>query len=791
MWLEINVEHSKSITMSEELKPEVINEETPDVDIKQKFSNLKEKVAGKFQELKENAAEAKDLVAEKVMATSEKIADTAAEVKEKLADKVEETKETAAEVKDKMAGKVKEVAETVADVKDQMVEKVEEVGDIVSDKMEEVGDKVSGKVDDLKKKASEVKETASEKAEDIKEKASDKAQDAKEAVLNFGDKTLSELSVLFQNLAESADRMKRSKEAEAIKSAFYKKLGKEKAEAGEEGPLDEPSGVDAEVDEAAVTAPLAEIPAEAEVPAAEEAPAKKEESNAENVVKSAFAAIEEGFKALYNKYKQERAAYNREQDARKEENLQVKLGLIEELKALIEEGGEMKDAFPKFREIQNRWRETGPVPQTRFRDVNDTYQVNVEKFYDIVQINRDLRDLDFKKNLEAKTAFCEQAEKLAESDNSVESFKELQKLHEQWKEYGPVAKEYRDSIWERFRAATAVINKKYQAHFEGLKDQQVANLQAKTALCEKVEEIAAREITSSNQWNALSKEIENIQAEWRKIGFATRKENQKIYERFRAACDAFFARKGEYYNSFKESMTDNMDRKMAIIEEAESLKDSKDWKATGDRLIELQKMWKEIGAVPRKKSEQLWKRFRAACDAFFDARDKSEDRPKNDFRANLAAKRALIDEIKAFEVPADAEEARAASAAFAEKWNSIGFVPFKEKEAVGAAYKEAMQEKFPSFGQRQRREGGNRGEKRNAAPVTEKDRLMQQYNKLQQEIQTYENNIGFFGMSKGAESLKAQMQERIDNAKADLHTLMEKIRDLENKENKQEEESAE
>jgi len=732
--------------MSEELKPEVIKEETPDVDIKQKLSDLKDKMADKVQELKEKAAGLKD---------------KAAEVKDQVAEKVLEAGE--------------KIADTASEIKEMVVNKVEEVGDKVSDKMDEVGDKVSDKFEEIKKKASEVKDNAADKAEDIKEKASD-----------FGDKTLSQLTVLFQNLVDSADRMKRSKEAEAIKSAFYKRLQKEKAEAGEDTSMEEPSGVDeAPEAEAKAEAPAAE--AKAEAPAAE----AKSESNVGNVVKSAFAAIEEGFKATYNKYKQERAAYNREQDAKKEENLQVKLGLIEELKTLIEEGGEMKDAFPKFREIQNRWRETGPVPQTRFRDVNDTYQVNVEKFYDIVQINRDLRDLDFKKNLEAKTAFCEQAEKLAESDNSVESFKELQKLHEQWKEYGPVAKEYRDSIWERFRAATSVINKKYQAHFEGLKDQQVANLQAKTALCEKVEEIAAREINSSNQWNSLSKEIEDIQAEWRKIGFATRKENQKIYERFRAACDAFFARKREYYNSFKESMTDNMDRKMAIIEEAESLKDSKDWKTTGDRLIELQKMWKEIGAVPRKKSEQLWKRFRAACDAFFDARDKSEDRPRNDFRANLAAKRALIDEIKAFEVPADAEEARAAGAAFAEKWNAIGFVPFKEKEAVGAAYKEAMQAKFPGFGQRQRREGGSRGEKRQGAPVTEKDRLMQQYAKLQQEIQTYENNIGFFGMSKGAESLKAQMQERIDNAKADLNALKDKIRNLESSENKQEEESAE
>ena len=379
----------------------------------------------------------------------------------------------------------------------------------------------------------EVKEVVEKAEEEVKEAA----EEVKEPVINYGEKTLAELSGLFQELTESEDRMKRSKEAEALKSAFYKRLSREKAEAGEDATVVEP---DAETVE--------EVAAEA----------------ATSEAVSPFAAIEAGFKSLYNTYKKERAEYNRQLDAEREDNLAKKQAIIEDLKALVEEQGDMKDAFPKFREIQNRWRETGPVPQQNFRDVNDTYQLYVEKFYDLVQINRELRDLDFRKNLEAKTEFCEQAEALAESEDVVGAFKELQKLHEQWKEYGPVAKEFRDSIWERFRAATAVINKKYQAHFEGLKEQHAANLEAKTALCEKVEAIAAQEITSSNQWNALSKEIEGIQAEWRKIGFATRKDNQKVYDRFRAACDAFFSRKREYYNEFKDSMNDNMAKKLAI-----------------------------------------------------------------------------------------------------------------------------------------------------------------------------------------------------------------------------------
>ena len=592
----------------------------------------------------------------------------------------------------------------------------------------------------------EAVEAVEEKVEEVKEAA----EEVKEAVINYGDKTLAELSGLFQELTESEDRMKRSKEAEALKSAFYKRLSREKAEAGEDATVEEPD---------------AETVEEVAEPAGSEAV-------------SPFAAIEAGFKSLYNTYKKERAEYNRQLDAEREDNLAKKQAIIEDLKALVEEQGDMKDAFPKFREIQNRWRETGPVPQQNFRDVNDTYQLYVEKFYDLVQINRELRDLDFRKNLEAKTEFCEQAEALAESEDVVGAFKELQKLHEQWKEYGPVAKEFRDSIWERFRAATAVINKKYQAHFEGLKEQHAANLEAKTALCEKVEAIAAQEITSSNQWNALSKEIEGIQAEWRKIGFATRKDNQKVYDRFRAACDQFFSRKREYYNEFKDSMNDNMAKKLAIIEQAEALKGSTDWKKTSDALIDLQRQWKEIGAVPRKKSEQLWKRFRAACDAFFNERDK-QSKPENDYYGNLKAKRALIEEIEAY-VSVDAEADAEAARGFAERWGAIGFVPFKEKEAVGAAYRAAMSAKFPDFNRGGRREGG-RGpvrEPRRNAPLTEKDKLTLKYNQLQQDIQTYENNIGFFGLSKGAEQLKAQMQERIDAAKEELKQLEAQIREL-------------
>ncbi|MBP3795695.1 MAG: DUF349 domain-containing protein [Bacteroidales bacterium] len=573
--------------------------------------------------------------------------------------------------------------------------------------------------------------------------------------VNYAEKTLAELTGLFQELLQDIDRLKKSKEAEAIKSAFYKKLSKEKAEAGVEGAVEEPSADEEAVEEAAAEAPEAAEPV----------------TDPEKV--NPFVAIEEGFKSLYLTYKKERAEYNREQEKEREENLAAKQQVIEDLKALVDTQEDVSSSFPAFREIQNRWREIGPVPAQNFRNLNDTYQFLVEKFYDMVKINRDLRDLDFKKNLEAKEAFCQEAERLAENENVVDAFRELQKLHEQWKEFGPVAKEFREAIWDRFKAATAVINKKYQAYFEGQKEKFAENLQAKTALCEKVEAFAAQEIASSNEWNAISKKIEDIQKEWRSIGFASKKDNQKIYDRFRAACDAFYGRKREFYSQYKDSMNENLDKKLAIIEKAEALKESKEWKKTTDLFIELQKEWKEIGAVPRKKSEQLWKRFRAACDAFFDAKAK-EGKADNEFYANLKAKRALIEEIQAFE---GSDEA--AMQDFAARWQAIGFVPFKEKENVAKAYAEAMKAKFPSFGARPQR-GGRAGAPK--APKSEKDLLVDQYKALQQDIVTYENNIGFFAQSKNAEPLIKQMQERIDAAKQQLKELEGKIRQAEQKE---------
>lgn len=580
-----------------------------------------------------------------------------------------------------------------------------------------------------------------------------------EVPADLGNLSLAELSDLFDKLSQADDRMKRYKEAEAIKSAFYKRLSKEKAEAGLGAKVDEPSSREDVVEEVAPVTQTLEVK------------------------DNPFEAMETAFKGVYANYKKERAEYNRQQDAQREDNFAKKQAVIEDLKNLVEKQEDVNSTFPAFRELQNRWREIGPVPAPKFRDLNDTYQFYVEKFYDMVKINRDLRDLDFKKNLEAKEAFCQAAEKLSENENVVEAFRELQKLHEQWKEFGPVAKEFRDSIWDRFKAATAVINKKYQAYFEGQKEKQQENLAEKTKLCEQVEAIAGKEVKSSNEWNTLSTEIEEIQKTWRTIGFATRKENQKIYDRFRAACDNFFTRKREYYSQFKDSMNENMEKKLSLIEQAEALKDSKEWKKTTEALIALQKQWKEIGAVPRKKSEQLWKRFRAACDEFFNERDKNA-KPENDFYGNLKAKKALVEEINEYALSGDAAADREAARAFADRWQGIGFVPFKEKDAIQASYTEAMKAKFPDFSPRGPRQGGGNAGRGGGSrkPLSEKDRLVQQYNKLQQDIDTYENNIGFFSTSKNSAPLIQKMQERIDAAKQELKDLEAKIRKAEESE---------
>ena len=545
---------------------------------------------------------------------------------------------------------------------------------------------------------------------------------------DYQGKSLSELVASLQEVAASEDRMSLYKKVEAIKAAFYKKLQKEKENAL---------------------------------------------LKAEEVLEDAanpFLAIEEGFKEVYAQYKKERAQYNEKMEQERKHNLELKKQVIEDLKALIEKQEDVNATFPMFREIQDRWRAIGPVPAGDVADINKTYFLYVEQFYDLVKINRELRDEDFRRNLEVKQQFCEKAEALAQEKDVVNAFRELQKLHEQWKEYGPVAKEYREEIWNRFKAATAVVNRSYQAYYVELKAKQEENLAAKTVLCEKAEAIAATEASGSNDWNKLSHEIELLQQEWRKIGFASRKENQKIYDRFKAACDAFFVKIRAFYTEYKDNLKANLQKKIALCEAAEALKTSTEWKKTAQQLQELQRQWKEIGAVPYRNSDEVWKRFRAACDEFFAERDKNA-KPENDFYRNLKTKRAIIKEISEYSSQGAQKDSEALKD-FQTRWNETGFVPFKEKDKVNAEYKEAIKAKF---GVSALSEG-----RQNRKPArSEKELLIDKFNRLQQDIATYENNIGFFAAGKGAESMISAMRKKIETAKDELAALAERIRKIE------------
>ena len=612
---------------------------------------------------------------------------------------------------------------------------------------------------------------------------------SEEELKNLASKSLKEIVDTFRDLVDNGDIMELNRQAEYVKATFYKVLKEEKIASGYQAVSGSAEYVGVAGDEGQEREDAQAVQAEEELPesanAGEETAASEDNVAGETVSVNPFVEIERAFKELYARYKGRRAVYFQNLEKEKQANLDKKLEVIEEIKNLLETTEDLNRTFPEFRALQAKWREIGPVPQARVKDVYETYQHYVEKFYDYVKINNELRDLDFKKNLELKTKLCERAEELEKNPNVVEAFSQLQKLHEEWKECGPVAKEFRDSIWDRFRAATSTINKMHQAYFEGLKVQQKENLAAKTALCEQAEAIADRDIKDSNGWNTVTKEFEDIQKEWRKIGFASKKDNQRIYDRFRAACDKFYNRKRDFYAGFKEQMTSNMDKKIALCEQAEAVADSTDWKKTTDYLISLQKQWKEVGPVSRKKSDQIWARFRAACDKFFDNKEKNYGGVDPQYVDNLHAKQAVIADIEAYVSGGDLNADGKAAREFADRWNAIGFVPFKEKENITAQYKAAMADKFPDY----RMSGGKgrpskgRGGRVEASPARqERDRLLQKFRKLESEIATYENNIGFFASSKKADSLIKEFQKKIDAAKEELAGLEEQIHKLDSQE---------
>ena len=494
---------------------------------------------------------------------------------------------------------------------------------------------------------------------------------------------------------------------------------------------------------------------------------------------------ESKIKELLNVYKEKRAAILAEEERVKAANYALKLQLIDQLKALTESQEDFNKLYNDFKDIQQRWKEVKAVPQEHVSELWKNYQTYSEMFYDIIKINNQFRDYDFKKNLEMKTALCETVEKLQTEPDVISAFHQLQKLHQQWREIGPVAKELREDLWSRFKAASTIINKRHQEHFEGLKAKEQENLEAKTAICEQIENIDFPALKSFKDWEEKNKEVIALQDKWKTIGFAPKKSNVKIFERFRAACDVYFNRKSEFYKNIKDEMEKNLELKKVLCEKAEALKDSTDWKSTTEKMIALQKEWKTIGSVARKHSDAVWKRFISACDYFFEQKNKNASSQKSVEQTNLAAKKALIEKINTID-EADHDEALAALKGYMTEWNTIGHVPFKEKDKIYKEYHEAVDKQFDRLkvDQNDRKmqtfrnslSDMSNGERGKGKLYGEREKLMRMYERMKNELQTYENNIGFLSISsKGGGGLLKEMERKIDKLKDEMALIIKKI----------------
>ena len=501
---------------------------------------------------------------------------------------------------------------------------------------------------------------------------------------------------------------------------------------------------------------------------------------------------EEVFKAEMGIIKEKRAKLFKEQEAEKLANLEKKLVIIEKIKSMITSPEEANKAYQEFKALQTEWREIKNVPAEKANELWRNYQLYVEQFYDLLKLNSEAREYDFKKNFGLKTKLCEAAEKLAEEPDVISAFHQLQKLHAEYREIGPVAKEQREEIWNRFKAASTIINKRHQQHFEDVRAKEEENLARKTELCEKVEAIAAQENKGSGDWEKHTKEIIDIQAEWKTIGFAPQKMNVKIFERFRAACDDFFGRKATYFKTLKDTFKDNAEKKRALIEKAKALQDSTDWKATGDKLIALQKEWKTIGMVPKKLGDQLWEEFLGACNKFFDARNAAGAGQRGEERENLEKKREVIEKLKAAAEEAG-ENIQETVQKLVEEYQAIGHVPFKEKDKLYEEYHAVLDKLYKELNvsvakrrlnnfKQSLKQVAERGEN---ALDNERARLFRQYEAIKQEVQTYENNLGFLNASsKKGNSLIDEMNRKVQKLKDDMNLIREKIKaiDAENKE---------
>lgn len=498
---------------------------------------------------------------------------------------------------------------------------------------------------------------------------------------------------------------------------------------------------------------------------------------------------EDVLKTFLSELKEKRASQAAAEESLKEENYNKKLQIIESIKHLTESSDDFNKLYKEFKDLQQGWNDITLVPQSKEKDLWKSYQIYTEKFYDLIKINNEFRDYDFKKNLELKNAICESVEKLIDDTDSVSAFHQLQNFHQQWREIGPVARELREEIWTRFKNASTAINKKYQTHFESLKGREEENLVEKTAICEALKSIDYSTLTSFKEWDEKSKEVIELQAKWKTIGFVPKKVNNQIFEEFRSLCDAFFEKKSEFFKGVRGEMDENLDKKRALTEQAKALKDSTDWKSTTDKLIAIQKEWKTIGPVPRKYSDAIWKEFVTACDYFFEQKKKNESSQKSEELDNLAAKKEIIEKIKNVDQSLEPSELIAKVRELADEWHKIGFVPFKEKDKIYKEFHQAVdahydrlkvdktERRFESFKSNIKDISKQDNPKR--ALYRERDHLMHQYNKVKSDLQTYENNMNFLSISsKGASGLLKDVNNKIEKLKEEMELLVKKIEAL-------------
>ena len=496
--------------------------------------------------------------------------------------------------------------------------------------------------------------------------------------------------------------------------------------------------------------------------------------------------LEEILKSLLNTFKEKKAAFAEEQERIKEVNLVRKKEILDEIKALTEDSDNINKRYNDFQQLQQSFKEITNIPASAVNDLWKSYQLYVERFYDLLKINKELRDYDFKKNLDQKIALCEAAEALSENEDTIGAFKSLQALHEEWKGIGPVAKELRDELWNRFKAASSVINKRHQQHFESLKEGEQKNEEAKTALCVEIESINTDDLKSFNAWDEKTKEIIALQEQWKTIGFASRKVNNQLFERFRKSCDEFFRKKAEYFKAVKDEMARNLEKKKALCEKAEALKESTEWKSTTDTLIAIQKEWKTIGPVAKKYSDAVWKRFISACDYFFEQKAKQTSSQRQVELENLNQKKEIIAKLNAIDENMETAEATARVRELMAEWNKIGFVPFKEKDKIYKEYQSVLDKHFTRLNMQENR---NRlmsytstvqqlasSDQAQNKLYREREKLVHNYERLKAELHTYENNMGFLNISsKSGNSMLKEMERKMQQLKDQMQLIIQKI----------------